>query len=46
MAFRRPANYDEGMTEVQRRQLRTGAVRTVVFVAAFVAFLAIASVIS
>lgn len=46
MACSRMANYDEDMTEVQRRQLRTGTVRTAVFVAAFVAFLALASVIS
>lgn len=46
MARSHLANYHEYMTEVQRRQLRIGTVRTAVFVAALVAFLALASVIS
>ncbi len=46
MACARMSNYPGDMTEVQRHQLRTGTVRTVAFVAALVAFLAVAALIS
>lgn len=46
MFFEPTTNYTDQMTELERRQLRSGSLRTLVFVVAFVAFLALASVLS